>query len=196
MKTARWADEAIAGLRGAPRSRALLPVPATSFLAREREVDEVSTLLSRDDVRLLTLTGPSGVGKTRLAIAVANAVKPDVPDGVAFVALAPVRTADLVASAIAHVLGVGESSDEHAFAALISSLRAESMLLVLDNFEHLLAAAPLVVELLASCPGLTILVTSRAALHVSGEREYAVLPLALPAPDSRLPDHVGCAPAV
>jgi predicted ATPase/DNA-binding NarL/FixJ family response regulator len=196
MKTAGWADEAIAGWRGASRSRALLPVPATSFLAREREVAEVSTLLSRDDVRLLTLTGPGGVGKTRLAIAVANALKPDVPDGVAFVALAPVRTADLVASATAHVLGVGESGDEQALAALVSSLRAESMLLVLDNFEHVVAAAPLVVELLASCPRLTILVTSRAALHVSGEREYPVLPLSVPASDSRLPDHIGSAPAV
>ena len=196
MKTAEWTDEAIVGVREAPRSWALLPVPATSFLAREREVAEVSTLLSRDDVRLLTLTGPGGVGKTRLAIAVANALKPSVPGGVAFVALAPVRTADLVASAVAHVLGVGESSDEHALAALVSSLRAESMLLVIDNFEHVVAAAPLVVELLASCPRLKILVTSRAALHVSGEREYPVLPLSVPASDSRLPDHIGSAAAV
>ena len=128
METAGSADEAIVGLREAPRSGAPLPDPPTSFLARKREVAEVSTLLNRDDVRLLTLTGPGGVGKTRMAIAVANALELDTPHGIAFVALAPVRTAALVASAIAHGLGVGESGDEQPLVALVSSLRGAAML--------------------------------------------------------------------
>jgi hypothetical protein len=135
MDTAGSAAEAIIGLHEAPRFRALLPVPATSFLAREREVAEVSALLTRDDVRLLTLTGPGGVGKTRLAIAVANALKADVPGGVAFVALAPVRRSEFVASAIARVLRVGESGDGQPLTALASFLRRAAMLLVLDKFR-------------------------------------------------------------
>ena len=195
METAGATDEPIVAVGDAPRSQGL-PVPLTSFLGRDQEIGDVSTLLRRDDVRVLTLTGPGGVGKTRLAIAIASNLSADFPDGIAFVALAPVRDPDLVALAIAQALGVAASGDEQPLAALVSSLRDAAMLLVLDNFEHVVAAAPLVVELLAGCPRLTLLATSRAALHVSGEREYPVLPLSVPASDTRLPGHIGSAPAV
>jgi predicted ATPase/DNA-binding CsgD family transcriptional regulator len=160
------------------------PVPLTSLLAREREIASVSALLRRDDVRLLTLTGAGGVGKTRLAIAVANELAGTFPDGISFVSLASVRQAELVPSAIAHALGIIESGAQAPQAALLSALRDPSMLLVLDNFEHILAAAQLVAELLAKCPGLTFLVTSRAPLHISGEWEFPVPPLALPATEA------------
>ncbi|MBA2598074.1 MAG: tetratricopeptide repeat protein [Chloroflexia bacterium] len=196
METVEPADPATVPSAEALFSRAHLPVPLTSLLAREREIAEVSTLLCRGDVRLLTLTGPGGVGKTRLAIASASNLTADFPDGIAFVALAPVRHPDLVALAVAQALNVGAGGAEQHLAGLISSLRDAAMLLVLDNFEHVVAAAPLVVEFLTSCPRLTILATSRAALHVSGEREYPVAPLSVPASDTPLSDHIASAPAV
>jgi predicted ATPase/class 3 adenylate cyclase/DNA-binding CsgD family transcriptional regulator len=154
-----------------------LPGQLTSFVGRERELVEVAALLGAH--RLVTLTGPGGVGKTRLAVAVAAA--PDAfADGVWFVPLAPVPDPGLVASAIAHATGVRDIGGQSLLDALTTALRDQRRLLVLDNFEHLLPAATLLAELLARCPLLTALVTSRAPLRLSGEHEYALAPLAVP----------------
>ena len=136
----------------------------------------------RDDVRLLTLTGPGGVGKTRLAIEAARGVAETYLDGVIFVGLAPITDPGLVASAIAQPLGVRDVGDAPLERRLAAFLRDRSVLLVLDNFEHLVEAAPLVANLLSACAGLTALVTSRVRLRVSGEHEYPVSPLALADP--------------
>jgi predicted ATPase/class 3 adenylate cyclase len=146
-----------------------LPVPATPFLGRERELQEVSALLADESTRLLTLTGAGGSGKTRLAAQAAADVSELYPDGVFWVGLAALRELALVSSTIAQVLG---ATDE--LAAHVGSMR---MLLLLDNLEHLMPAAPGLARLLAACPNLNLLVTSREPLHLSGEREYAVLPL-------------------
>ena len=131
-------------------------------------------------IRLLTLTGPGGTGKTRLALAVAERVAPTFPDGVVFVPLAPLGDPALVASAIAERLGVRERAEQTLRDALVTHLAGKRLLLVLDNFEHLLPAAPLVAELLGACPALRVLTTSRAPLRLSGEHLYPVSPLALP----------------
>ena len=159
-----------------------LPVPPTRLVGREQEVAALCARLRREEVRLLTLTGPGGVGKTRLALAVAGEVAGAFADGVAWVALAPLGHANLVASAVAQSLGIREVGGRPLAEALTASLWPREALLVLDNFEHLLAAAPLVADLLAACPGLNVLVTSRERLHLRGEQEVAVGPLAVPAP--------------
>lgn len=145
-----------------------LPIPATAFLGREREIAEVVELLER--VRLLTLTGPGGTGKTRLALQAAGLAAEGYPDGVWWVPLAPLRDPQLVLSTATRVLGVKDGLVEH--------IGDKAMLLLLDNFEQVVEAAPGVSDLLASCPKLQLLVTSREPLHVSGEQEYAVAPLA------------------
>jgi excisionase family DNA binding protein len=156
------------------------PRPLTPLIGREREVAAVGDLVRRDGVRLVTLVGPGGVGKTRLALRVAEQVAAGFPEGVWFVALAPVRDPTLVAPTIVRTLGVVERADRPAVETLTAVLRDRRLLLVLDNFEHLLAAAPLVAELLAACPKLVVLVTSRSRLNLSGEHGYSVPPLALP----------------
>jgi non-specific serine/threonine protein kinase len=159
-----------------------LPRPLTSLIGREREVAAVCDLLGHDGVRLLTLTGPGGVGKTRLALRVAEVLTADFADGVAFVPLAAIRDPDLVASAIGQTLGVREAGDRPPAEGVKRHLRGRALLLVLDNFEQVLPAAALVGDLLAAAPDLRVLVTSRAVLHLSGEQAVAVPPLALPDP--------------
>ena len=157
-----------------------LPAQPTPLIGREKEVEAVSELLLRDDVRLVSLTGPGGTGKTRLGLQVGADMIEDFNDGVFFVSLASITDADLVTSTIAHTLGVQKSGDQPILVGLKSYLKDKSILLVLDNFEQVASAAPLVSDLLATCPLLKVLVTSREVLHLQGEREYQVLPLSLP----------------
>jgi predicted ATPase/class 3 adenylate cyclase len=164
-----------------------LPLQTTPFIGREREVAEIAGLVRQEGVRLVTLTGAGGTGKTRLALQVGTAVLEGFERGVYFVNLAPVADPDLVASAIAETLKVKEVPGQDVLTALVDYLRDRQMLLVLDNFEHLLASAPVVHRLLVDCAGLSILVTSQAILHLSAEHEYQVAPLAVPDPE-RLPD--------
>jgi predicted ATPase/DNA-binding NarL/FixJ family response regulator len=170
------------------RVASTLPLPLTRLLGREREVAAATTLLSRPEVRLLTFTGTAGVGKTHLALQVAAEAQANFADGVCFVSLAPVQDADLVLPTVIQALGLHSSNDRAPLEQLQAALRERHRLLVLDNFEQVIVAAPLLVELLAACPRLTLLVTSREVLRVRGEREFSVLPLALPDP-RRLPDH-------
>jgi len=162
-----------------------LPPQLTTFLGREREIAAIVEQL--DQARLLTLTGPGGTGKTRLALQVAARVMDRFPDGVWFVALGVISEPDLVAPTIARELGLPDRGGREPVRRLIEHLRGHNVLVVLDNFEQVIDAAPVVAELLAGCSLLVILVTSRSALHVYGEQEFPVPPLAIPDPE-HLPD--------
>jgi predicted ATPase/class 3 adenylate cyclase len=157
-----------------------LPAQATSLVGREREVEELSTMLAQPGVRLVTLTGPGGIGKTRLALQVAAELVEHFPDGVWFVNLAPVSEPDLVVPAVAQTLGLRQLDGRDLTATVQDALREQRLLLLLDNFEQVVAAAPVVAALLATAPSMTILVTSREALRLSGEHVVAVRPLDLP----------------
>jgi predicted ATPase/class 3 adenylate cyclase len=157
-----------------------LPRQPTPFLGREREVGEVVSLLQKDDVQLLTLVGPGGTGKTRLGLQVAAELSEEFTDGVFFVPLAGLSDPDLVPHAVAGALRVHEESTQPVVDRLKDVLAAKQVLLVLDNVEHLVAAAPLIGQLLGVAPQLKVLVTSRVPLRLRAEREYPVPPLGLP----------------
>lgn len=167
-------------LRTHDRRAANLPMQLTPLIGREREVATVIRLLRRKQVRLVTFTGPGGTGKTRLAVQVASELSSVFVGGVFFVSLASLSDPMLVIPAIARALDIRESMGQTVFARLVEALQQEQVLLLLDNFEQIVEAAPQVAELLASCPQLKLLVTSREVLHVRSEREFAVPPLTLP----------------
>jgi predicted ATPase len=156
-----------------------VPVPATPLVGRDDDVAAVGDLVRAEGVRLVTLTGPGGVGKSRLAVEVAQRVGPGFEDGVRFVELGSVRAAGLVMAAIAAALGLNTSGGA-LITDLKSYLRARRLVLVLDNFEQVMGAAPLVAELLGAAPGVVALVTSRMVLRLSGEHEFPVPPLPVP----------------
>jgi predicted ATPase/class 3 adenylate cyclase len=165
--------------------RTNLPSQATAFIGRRQEVSTLAEMMGRADVRLVTLTGPGGIGKTRLSLQVAADLLEDFDDGVFFVELAPIASSDRVASTIASTLGVSEAADEPLLETLLRSLQRKRMLVVIDNFEHVVDAAPVVGELLAGVPGLKVMTSSREPLRLYGEHEYPVPAMGLPDGDAQ-----------
>ncbi len=163
-----------------------LPAQRTAFIGREREAAALHQLLGRADVHLVTLTGPGGIGKTRLALQVAGEMEDQFPAGVCFVGLSAIGERGLIASAIAQAVGVretGNTSPQESLIEYVAGL-SQPMLLLLDSFEHLVAAASVVAQMLTAGPKLKVVVTSQAPLHIYGEHEFPVPPLALPDPKS------------
>jgi predicted ATPase/DNA-binding SARP family transcriptional activator len=177
-------DSALAPPRAASR-QIDVPAPAVPLVGRESELADIRRILGAEDTRLLTLTGPGGVGKTRLAIEIARVVADDFEDGATFVALDSVSDAALVVPTIGRALGLAKPGDVDALDELDDHLRDRNLLLALDNLEHLLAAAPALGRLLAGAPQLKLLVTSRAPLRLAGEHEFRLAPLPVPAKSLR-----------
>jgi predicted ATPase len=157
-----------------------LPTPLTELIGREHDAESVVRMLRDDGARLVTLTGPGGIGKSRLAIEAAGRMTADFPGGIVFVDLAPVYDPALVVNALAEALGVRDTGDAPLLEKLTTAVRRRRLLLVLDNVEQVVAAAPMLTALLSAAPGLTLLLTSRTLLRVSAERSFEVGPLALP----------------
>lgn len=172
----------------APRNASNLPAPATSFIGREDDVREAQELLRGGSVRLLTFTGPPGIGKTRLSLRVAEDLQADFADGVFFVALAPVRDPDMIPLVIARTLGVRDSPGIPTVEGLKRYLKDKATLLLLDNFEQVMPAAPLLGDLLQHARGLKVAVSSREILHVYGEHDFPVESLSLPDKDPEMSD--------
>jgi predicted ATPase/class 3 adenylate cyclase len=164
-----------------------LPAQPNPLVGRERELEETEAVITQPEVRLLTLTGPGGAGKTRLALQLAANVIDEFPNGVFFVSLAPIRDWELVMPTIAQTLGLREQAGETIGETVTAYLQDKRLLLLLDNFEHVIPAAPAIAGILASSPNVAVLATSRTPVRLSGERTYAVPPLAVPDP-SELPD--------
>jgi len=160
--------------------RTNLPSQATPFIGRQQETAAITELLGSDEVRLVTLTGPGGIGKTRLSLQVAADLLDEFHDGAVFVELASIADSGLVGSVIAGTFGITTDSEEDSLKALVGLLAKKEMLLVIDNFEHVIDAAPLVGELIAGAPAVKVLTSSREVLRVYGEHEYPVPPLGLP----------------
>ncbi|MDP9275955.1 MAG: hypothetical protein M3O99_10230 [Chloroflexota bacterium] len=171
-------------IRSLDQTPTFLPQQPSTFVGREREIAEGQRLLA--GTRLMTLTGPGGTGKTRLSLRIAEESAHDFTDGTFFVPLAPITDPELVPSTIAHTLGVQVGGSEMPLTRVLDHVRGKRMLLVLDNFEQILSAAPIVGELLGASPVLKVITSSRAPLRISGEQEYPVPPLELPNPE-RLP---------
>ncbi|HEX4425739.1 MAG TPA: protein kinase, partial [Terriglobales bacterium] len=176
----RFSDKPMKQVEARPAN---LPAQRTGFVGREREVTTASELLLRPEVRLLTITGPGGIGKTRLAVQMANGLAENFPGGIHFVPLAPLSDPGLIPTVIVQAMGIREVGGHPPLQILYENFqdpKCAPTLLLLDNFEHVMQAAPMVAGLLAMGPNLKILATSRAALHIYGEHEFPVPPLALP----------------
>ena len=196
--SARAAEPAVPPVPPAARPQpAALPAPATPLLGRDTALSLARTALLEQGVRLLTVSGPGGTGKTRLAIEVARRLRPEFPDGVVFVPLAAVQDSCQVAAAIARACGLVEAGQTPPQELLTTHLQERRILLVLDNCEHVLAATPLIATLLAAADGLSVLATSRVRLNLSGEHTLPLPPLPLPDPQALPPlDELAEQPAV
>lgn len=188
FRTAARPRAAIADGAG-PRLRGAVPLAPGPLIGRDRDVDSVVHLLGRDDVRVLTLTGTGGVGKTRLALEVAAAVGPTFPDGVFWVPLGAVAEPGNVGAAVAAAIGVTGTSREHGPQSLIGAVADRRILVLLDDFERVTPAAAVVTDLVARCPALKILITSRVGLRLRSGHEFGVLPLAIPQPTDPVSVH-------